>query len=212
MAMRVTHTYAVLEAPGPVFQFLRQALEEAGYRHALIEDHGQQLVVMNGIAVALESPPAPTGSGDPFDPRASPTMAAMTPAEVTLGNATRALFLELHEDIARSVQGMIGAVLREARTQRATPAALDLRTALGDPRVLAGERWIYARDFHDGGRRFSAWQFRAVGDDLEARFYNPDRETADGIAIGWRPWRPAPLGLLQLRQPVTIIEPTEAAP
>lgn len=49
--LRQTHTYAILEVSGPVYEEIRQKLKDAGYRHAFHFNEGRELIDMGGIAL-----------------------------------------------------------------------------------------------------------------------------------------------------------------
>ena len=50
--LRQTHTYAILEVSGSVYEEVRKKLEEADYRHAFHQEGGRKLIDMHGIALA----------------------------------------------------------------------------------------------------------------------------------------------------------------
>ena len=59
--MRTTHTYAILEVSSSAYAEIKGKLVSAGYSDQLIEEDGQVLVNMQGIALAEEkSEPNPS--------------------------------------------------------------------------------------------------------------------------------------------------------
>lgn len=55
MAIKVTHTYAVLDISKEAYQEIRRLLEEAGYSHAFHKDDERPEVIdMHGIAIAAK--------------------------------------------------------------------------------------------------------------------------------------------------------------
>lgn len=71
---------------------------------------------------ATETTPA-----DPFNPAETGALAAMTPAEIELGRAVRALYLEVPAAVGDGVKAIAGAVLAEARALRRQPIAVPLQ-------------------------------------------------------------------------------------
>ena len=55
MTIRQTHTFAVLEVPAYFYRFVRNALVEAGYDHAILNEEGEVLD-MHGIALRAKPP------------------------------------------------------------------------------------------------------------------------------------------------------------
>lgn len=50
--LRQTRTYAVLEVPDALYQFVHDKLEKAGYDHTFDEHGGKPVIDMSGIALA----------------------------------------------------------------------------------------------------------------------------------------------------------------
>jgi hypothetical protein len=48
----MTHTYALLEVPPEMFEFVKKQLTEAGYEHAFDTSDGKPVIDMHGIALA----------------------------------------------------------------------------------------------------------------------------------------------------------------
>jgi hypothetical protein len=52
MNLNLTRTFTVLRISRPAFDKIKAKLEKAGYDHAFIEEDGETLIDMNGIALA----------------------------------------------------------------------------------------------------------------------------------------------------------------
>lgn len=50
----MTHTYAILEVSHATYREIRGKLAESGYKHAIQQDEGKEVVDMHGIALAEE--------------------------------------------------------------------------------------------------------------------------------------------------------------
>lgn len=54
MALRTTHTFAILELSSQAYEEIKKKLLEAGYSHAIMEDGGREVIDMHGIGVQME--------------------------------------------------------------------------------------------------------------------------------------------------------------
>lgn len=53
MAIKQTHTFALLELSESAFDEIKEKLKEAGYEHAFMEEDGKLTIDMHGIGVTM---------------------------------------------------------------------------------------------------------------------------------------------------------------
>lgn len=54
MQLKQTHTFSILEISQAAYEEIKAKLIEAGYQHAILEEGGQEVIDLHGIAIKRE--------------------------------------------------------------------------------------------------------------------------------------------------------------